>query len=636
MAVVILKDGSKREYPGPVTPLQVAEDISKGLAKEVIAAKVGGKLWDINREMPDQADLELLTFASEEGRDVYRHSSAHILAQAVKELYPEAKLAIGPAIEDGFYYDFDLEKPFTPGDLEKIQKRMAELVKEDLEFKRQLLTRAEAIKLFRERGEDYKVELIENLPEDAEISCYRQGDFIDLCAGPHVGSTGKVKNVKLMSVAGAYWRGDENNPMLQRVYGTSFARQSQMEEHLHLLEEAKKRDHRKLGRELDLFSLSEDGPGMPFYHPKGVIIWNELLKLWREEHAKDRYLEIRTPLILNKRLWERSGHWENFRENMYLTEMDDTPFALKPMNCPGAMLWYLNNHWSYKDLPLRSAELGIVHRYERSGALHGLMRVRAFTQDDAHIFMLPSQIEDEIGGVIDLVDRIYKVFDLEYRVELSTKPEKAMGSDEQWEIATSALERVLAKKGIQYKLNPGDGAFYGPKIDFHVLDSLKRSWQCATIQLDFQMPERFDLTYNGEDGQKHRPVMVHRVIYGAIDRFFGILIEHYAGAFPVWLAPVQVKILPIADRHHDYAQSLGNRLEKAGIRVDVDLRNEKIGYKIRQAQSEKVPYMLVVGDKEVEAGKAALRTREKGDLGSVDVAVFQERVLQEIQSRQNS
>jgi threonyl-tRNA synthetase len=409
-----------------------------------------------------------------------------------------------------------------------------------------------------------------------------------------------------------------------------------MEEHLHLLEEAKKRDHRKLGRELDLFSLSEDGPGMPFYHPKGVIIWNELLKLWREEHAKDRYLEIRTPLILNKRLWERSGHWENFRENMYLTEMDDTPFALKPMNCPGAMLWYLNNHWSYKDLPLRSAELGIVHRYERSGALHGLMRVRAFTQDDAHIFMLPSQIEDEIGGVIDLVDRIYKVFDLEYRVELSTKPEKAMGSDEQWEIATSALERVLAKKGIQYKLNPGDGAFYGPKIDFHVLDSLKRSWQCATIQLDFQMPERFDLTYNGEDGQKHRPVMVHRVIYGAIDRFFGILIEHYAGAFPVWLAPVQVKILPIADRHHDYAQSLGNRLEKAGIRVDVDLRNEKIGYKIRQAQSEKVPYMLVVGDKEVEAGKAALRTREKGDLGSVDVAVFQERVLQEIQSRQNS
>ena len=636
MAVVILKDGSKREYPGPVTPLQVAEDISKGLAKEVIAAKVGGKLWDINREMPDQADLELLTFASEEGRDVYRHSSAHILAQAVKELYPEAKLAIGPAIEDGFYYDFDLEKPFTPGDLEKIQKRMAELVKEDLEFKRQLLTRAEAIKLFRERGEDYKVELIENLPEDAEISCYRQGDFIDLCAGPHVGSTGRIKAFKLTSVAGSYWRGDENNPMLQRVYGTSFARQSQMEEHLHLLEEAKKRDHRKLGRELDLFSLSEDGPGMPFYHPKGVIIWNELLKLWREEHAKDRYLEIRTPLILNKRLWERSGHWENFRENMYLTEMDDTPFALKPMNCPGAMLWYLNNHWSYKDLPLRSAELGIVHRYERSGALHGLMRVRAFTQDDAHIFMLPSQIEDEIGGVIDLVDRIYKVFDLEYRVELSTKPEKAMGSDEQWEIATSALERVLAKKGIQYKLNPGDGAFYGPKIDFHVLDSLKRSWQCATIQLDFQMPERFDLTYNGEDGQKHRPVMVHRVIYGAIDRFFGILIEHYAGAFPVWLAPVQVKILPIADRHHDYAQSLGNRLEKAGIRVDVDLRNEKIGYKIRQAQSEKVPYMLVVGDKEVEAGKAALRTREKGDLGSVDVAVFQERVLQEIQSRQNS
>lgn len=636
MAVVILKDGSRREYPGLVNPLQAAEDISQRLAKEVVAAKVNGCLWDLNREMPDQAELELLTFDSEEGREVYRHSSAHLMAQAVKDLYPDAKLAIGPAIEDGFYYDFDLKQPLTPADLEKIQLRMNELAKEDHHFQRQVLGRDEALKFFREMGEDYKVELIENLPEDAEISCYRQGDFIDLCAGPHVGSTGRIKAFKLTSVAGSYWRGDENNAMLQRVYGTSFLKQSQLEEHLHLLEEAKKRDHRKLGRELDLFSLSDEGPGMPFYHPNGVIVWNELLKLWREEHARDRYMEIRTPQILNKRLWERSGHWANFSENMYLTEVDETPFALKPMNCPGAMLWYLNNHWSYRDLPLRTAELGLVHRHERSGALHGLMRVRAFTQDDAHIFMLPSQIEAEVAGVIELVDRMYKVFGLEYRVELSTKPEKSMGTEEQWEEATNALISVLENKGINYKLNPGDGAFYGPKIDFHILDSLKRSWQCATIQLDFQLPERFDLAYTGEDGQKHQPVTVHRVVYGAIDRFLGVLIEHYAGAFPVWLSPVQVKILPLADRHHEYARSLASRLEQAGIRVVMDLRNEKVGYKIRACQVEKVPYMLVVGDKELEEGKASLRTRSEGDVGSVDLDQFQERVLKEILSRQNN
>jgi len=634
MSVIILKDGSKREYPNPVTPLQAAEDISKRLVKEVIAAKVDGILWDINREMPEQAELELLTFDSEEARDIYRHSSAHIMAQAVKELYPEAKLAIGPAIEDGFYYDFELKNPLTPADLEKIQTRMMELVKEDIEFIRQVLPRDEAVQLFKELGEDYKVELIENLPEDAEISCYRQGDFVDLCAGPHVGSTGRIKAYKLTSVAGSYWRGDENNTMLQRVYGTSFAKQGQLEEHLHLLEEAKKRDHRKLGRELDLFSLSEDGPGMPIYHPNGVIVWNELLKLWREEHAKDRYMEIRTPQILNKRLWERSGHWANFAENMYMTEVDDTPFAIKPMNCPGAMLWYLTNHRSYRDFPLRTAELGVVHRHERSGALHGLMRVRAFTQDDAHIFMLPSQIEEEIGAVISLVDRMYKVFGLEYRVELSTKPEKSMGSDEQWEVATNALELVLEKMGLEYKLNPGDGAFYGPKIDFHILDSLKRSWQCATIQLDFQLPERFDLNYTGEDGQKHRPVTVHRVVYGAVDRFFGVLIEHYAGAFPVWLAPTQVKILPIADRHHEYCRSLAHKLESTDIRVNLDFRNEKIGYKIRQAQSEKVPYMLVIGDKEIEQSQVALRTREEGDLGSMDIDDFLFQVQHKIKTRQ--
>ena len=606
MAVVILKDGSKREYPRPVTPLEAAEDISRSLAKEVVTAKVDGELWDINRKMPEKAELELLTFDSPEAQDIYRHSSAHLMAQAVKELYPDAKLAIGPAIEDGFYYDFDLKEPLTLADLDKIEQRMNELAKEDHEFQRQVMSREEALKLFRDLAEEYKIELIENLPEDAEISCYPQGDFVDLCAGPHVGSTGRIKAFKLTSVAGAYWRGDEKNAMLQRVYGTSFVKQSQLEEHLALLEEAKKRDHRKLGRELDIFSISEDGPGMPIYHPKGVIIWNELLKLWREEHAKDGYMEIRTPQILNRRLWEQSGHWDNYAENMYFTEVDDTTFALKPMNCP---------------------------RHERSGTLHGLMRVRAFTQDDAHIFMLPSQIGAVISGVIDLVGRMYKVFGLEYRVELSTKPEKSMGSEEQWETATQALLRVLANKGIDYQITHGDGAFYGPKIDFHVLDCLKRSWQCATIQLDFQMPERFDLTYTGEDGQKHRPVMVHHVVYGAIDRLLGVLIEHYAGAFPVWLAPVQVEILPIADRHHDYTQALAQKLEAAGIRVESDLRNEKIGYKIRSCQTEKVPYMLIVGDKEVEEGKASLRTRSQGDVGAVDVAEFVERVVREIKTR---
>ncbi len=633
MAAVILKDGSRREYPQPVTPLAVARELSQRLAAEAVVAKVNGVLWDLNREMPAEAELELLDFENPEARNVYRHSTAHLMAQAVRQLYPGVRLAIGPAIEDGFYYDFDLDKTFTPEDLVKIQARMAELARANQQIERRVLSRDKALALFREQGEDYKVELIEALPEDAEISLYQQGDFVDLCAGPHVGSTGRLKAFKLTSVAGAYWRGDEHQPMLQRIYGTSFPKASQLEEHLALLEEAKKRDHRKLGRELDLFSLSEEGPGMPIYHPNGVVIWNELLKLWREEHGKDGYLEIRTPQILNKRLWERSGHWDNYADKMYFTEVDETPFALKPMNCPGAMLWYLTSHHSYRDFPLRSAELGLVHRHELSGALHGLMRVRAFTQDDAHIFMLPSQIEEEVGGVIELVDRLYKVFGLEYKLELSTKPEKFMGTEEQWEAATSALMRVLEKRGIDYKINPGDGAFYGPKIDFHILDSLKRGWQCATIQLDFQMPERFDLTYTGEDGQEHRPVIVHRVAYGAIDRFLGILIEHFAGAFPVWLAPVQVKILPIADRHHEYCRKLAAKLQKAGIRVQADLRNEKIGFKIRQAETEKVPYMLVVGDKEVEAGKAALRTRVEGDVGQVDVKEFQERVLAEIKTR---
>ncbi|MTI96189.1 MAG: threonine--tRNA ligase [Firmicutes bacterium] len=636
MAIVILKDGSKREYSADVTAMDVAKDISGRLAKELVVARVNGELYDINRPLPEQAELELLTFDNPEARDVYRHSTAHIMAQAVKELYPDAKLAIGPAIEDGFYYDFDLPEPLSSDDLEKIEKKMQEIVKRKLEFERVELPREEALQLFADIGEDYKLELIEQLPDDAQISYYQQGEkFLDLCAGPHVGHSDRIKAFKLTSVAGAYWRGDERNPMLQRVYGTVFPKQSQLEEHLELLEEAKKRDHRKLGKELELFSIVDEGPGMPIYHPNGVIIWNELLKLWREEHAKDGYKEIRTPLILNKRLWERSGHWENYSENMYLADVDDNPFVLKPMNCPGAMLYYLNSHHSYRDLPLRTAELGLVHRHELSGALHGLMRVRAFTQDDAHIFMLTEQIHSEVGKVIDLVDRMYKVFGLEYTVELSTRPEKSMGTEEQWETATNALLQVLKDKGIDYKLNPGDGAFYGPKIDFHILDCLKRTWQCATIQLDFQLPERFDLTYTGEDGQKHRPVTIHRVVYGAIDRFLGVLIEHFGGAFPTWLAPVQVKLLPIADRHHQYCADLVRRLEAAGVRVVSDDRNEKIGYKIRQAQNEKVPYMLIIGDKEVEAGSASLRVREQGDVGSVQLDAFIAHVQTEINTRQN-
>ena len=630
---VVLKDGSVRKFSGEVTALDVAREISGRLAKEVITARVNGKLYDINRPLPAKAELELLTFDDPEARDIYRHSTAHVMAQAVKELFPGTKLAIGPAIEDGFYYDFDMEKTLSSEDLEKIEQKMQQLVGEDIEFERLVMTREEAIELFRKLGEDYKIELIEQLPEGEEISCYRQGDFIDLCSGPHVGRSSRIRAFKLTSVAGAYWRGSEENAMLQRVYGTVFAKKSQLEEHLTLLEEAKKRDHRRLGRELDLFSISEDAPGMPIYHPHGVVIWNELLKLWREEHDRDGYREIRTPLILDKRLWEQSGHWENFRENMYTTQVDEKTFCLKPMNCPGAMLFYQTNHYSYRDLPLRTAELGLVHRHELSGVLHGLLRVRAFTQDDAHIFMLPEQIGQEVGKVIDLVDRMYRVFGLEYRVELSTQPEKSMGTKEQWDTAIDALKRVLEEKKIPYKLNPGDGAFYGPKIDFHILDCLKRNWQCSTIQLDFQLPERFDLTYIGEDGQKHRPVTVHRVVYGAVDRFLGILIEHFAGAFPTWLAPVQVKLLPIADRHHDYCRQLQQQLSQAGVRAVVDDRNEKVGYKIRQAQAAKVPYMLVAGDKEVEDGTVSLRTRTEGDQGSIAFTDFLQMITREISQR---
>lgn len=633
MIKVTLKDGAVKEYPLGTTILEVAKSISQGLAKEVLAGKVNGKTVDINYPLQDDVKLELLTFNDEEGQAVYRHSSAHVMAQAVKRLFPDAKLAIGPAIKDGYYYDFDMAQPFTPAQLEQIEAEMNKIIKEDIPFRRVEISRQEALDKFNEQGELYKVELINDLPEDAVISCYHQGDFTDLCAGPHVPSTGRLKSVKLMSIAGAYWRGSEKNKMLQRIYGTSFPKKQLLDEHLFRIEEAKRRDHRKLGQELDLFSIQEEGPGFPFFHPKGMIIRNELENFWRGEHKKAGYQEIRTPIILNRGLWEQSGHWDHYKENMYFTKIDEGNFAVKPMNCPGSMLVYKTNMHSYRDFPLRLSELGLVHRHELSGALHGLMRVRCFTQDDAHIFMLPSQIKDEIIGVIDLFDSFYNTFGLSYHVELSTRPEKSMGSEEIWESATNSLREALEAKQMNYKINEGDGAFYGPKIDFHLTDSIGRTWQCGTIQLDFQMPERFDLTYIGEDGQKHRPVMIHRVVFGSIERFIGILTEHFAGAFPVWFAPVQVKVLPITDKHHAYAKELANKLDDLGVRVEVDARNEKINYKIREAQTQKIPYMLVIGDREMEQGTAAVRKRGQGDIGAIKVDEFIGTVLEDIKNK---
>ncbi|MDD2432316.1 MAG: threonine--tRNA ligase [Clostridia bacterium] len=634
MLNIALQDSSVKQYEVGSTVLQIAEDISKGLARKALVAKLNNEVVDLSFPVYEDCALELLTFASPEGQDAYRHTTSHILAQAVLRLFPQTKLAIGPAIADGFYYDFDTEHIFTPEDLEKIEAEMKKIIKEDLPLVRKELSREEALQLFKKKGEMYKVELIEDLPQDAQISLYEQGEFIDLCAGPHLLSTGKVKAIKLMSLAGAYWRGNEQNKMLQRIYGTSFPKKSALDEYLFRLEEAKKRDHRKLGQELKLFTVMEEGPGFPFFYPKGMVLRNELENYWRQIHREWGYQEIKTPLILNRQLWERSGHWYHYRENMYTTVIDEEDYAIKPMNCPGSMLVYNSELHSYRDFPMRTAELGLVHRHELSGALHGLMRVRSFTQDDAHIFMLPEQITEEIKGVIDLVDSVYKLFGFEYHVELSTKPEKAMGSAEEWEMATNALEKALQEKGMDYKINPGDGAFYGPKIDFHLRDSLGRTWQCGTIQLDFQMPEKFDLTYVGEDGQKHRPVMIHRVAFGSIERFIGILTEHYAGAFPTWLAPVQVKVLPITERQHTYAQKLADDLFKEGIRVEVDERSEKIGYKIREAQLEKIPYMLVVGDKEMEEGTVALRTRKEGDQGTVDFGEFKKVLQVEIEKKQ--
>ena len=633
MIKVTLKDGKVLEFNEPTPASEVTKKIGMGLYKAALGAKIDGKRCDLDTVIDRDCSLEILTFNDEDGRWTLRHTASHILAQAVKRLYPDVKLAIGPAIDTGFYYDFDADFPITAEMFPAIEKEMQNIVKEDLKLERFTLNRNEAIKFMKDRNESYKVELIEDLPEDEILSFYKQGDFTDLCAGPHVESTGKVKAIKLLSVAGAYWRGSEKNKMLQRIYGTAFTKKSELDDYLKMLEEAKKRDHRKLGKELDLFSLHEEGPGFPFFHPKGMIIRNTLEDFWRKIHIRNGYQEVRTPIILNESLWHQSGHWDHYKENMYFTKIDGLDYAIKPMNCPGGILIYKNSVHSYREFPLRLGELGLVHRHEASGALHGLMRVRNFTQDDAHIFMMPSQIKEEVLGVIHLTDYVYKLFGFEYFVELSTRPENSMGSDEDWEHATNALRDALDAAKLPYKINEGDGAFYGPKIDFHLKDCIGRTWQCGTIQLDFQMPERFDLTYVGEDGEKHRPVMVHRTIFGSIERFIGILIEQYAGAFPMWLAPVQVKVLPVTDRANEYAKKLSDIFMDKDIRCEVDSRNEKIGYKIREAQLEKVPYMLILGDKEVAAGNVSVSSRKDGDLGAFELDTFIIKALEEIKNK---
>ena len=631
--IITLKDGSTKEYSEPKSIIEIAADISEGLARMACAGEVNGEVEDLRTVIDKDCNLSILTFNDEGGKAAFRHTTSHIMAQAIKRLYPETKLAIGPSIADGFYYDIDRETPLTSEDLEKIEAEMKKIVKEDLKLERFELPRAEAIAFMKEKEEPYKVELIEDLPEDAVISFYRQGEFTDLCAGPHLMSTKPVKAFKLTSLAGAYWRGSEKNKMLQRIYGTAFTKKAELEEYLHMIEEAKKRDHRKLGKELGLFMMSEDGPGFPFFLPKGMDLKNALMDYWREIHRKAGYVEISTPIILNRRLWETSGHWDHYKENMYTTVIDDEDYAIKPMNCPGGVLVYKSEPRSYRDLPLRLAEVGLVHRHEKSGQLHGLMRVRCFNQDDAHIFMTPEQIKDEIKGVVHLINQVYSLFGFKYHVELSTRPEDSMGSDEDWEMATEGLRSALEELGLPYVVNEGDGAFYGPKIDFHLEDSIGRTWQCGTIQLDFQLPQRFELEYTGADGEKHRPIMIHRVVFGSIERFIGILIEHFAGAFPTWLAPVQVKILPISDKYADYSKEVLDKLTEAGIRAEMDTRSEKIGYKIREAQTQKIPYMLVVGQKEEEEKTVSVRSRFAGDEGASSVESFIESIQKEIEEK---
>ena len=628
-----LKDGSIKEIEDNSTVFDLAQSISRNLGKSALVGEVNGCLVDLNYKLKNNDEVNILSYDSEKAVEVIRHSSAHIMAQAVKRLYKNAKLAIGPSIANGFYYDFDIDTPIIKEDLEKIEKEMNKIVKENLKFERIDVSKEEALKIMKDNDEIYKVELINDLPEGEKISLYKQGDYIDLCRGPHIPSTKYAKAFKLISVAGAYWRGNEKNKMLQRVYGIAFSNLKELEIHLHNLEEAKKRDHRKLGKELKLFTFAEEGPGFPFFLPKGVILKNSLIDFWRKIHYEAGYVEVETPIMLNKKLWETSGHWYHYKENMYTSMIDDEEFALKPMNCPGGMIVYKSDSHSYRDFPMRVGELGRVHRHELSGALHGLMRVRAFTQDDAHIFMLPEQIKSEIKGVVELIDKVYSIFGFKYHVELSTRPEDSMGSDEEWQMAEDSLRGALDELNLQYVINEGDGAFYGPKIDFHLEDSIGRTWQCGTIQLDFQLPQRFELEYVGSDNEKHRPIVIHRVIFGSIERFIGILIEHFAGKFPTWLAPVQVKVLPISDKFNNYCDEVVKQFYENGIRIEIDQRNEKIGYKIREARNERVPYIVIIGEKEEEEGNVSLTSRKNGDEGSINVIDLIERINNEIKNK---
>ena len=633
MVSIILKDGKKVDFEKAVPLFEAAKAISNSLGRDAVVAKVNGEYADLRDNIEDGTPVEFFTKDSPEALHTLRHTAAHVMAQAIQHLFPGTKFAIGPAIDTGFYYDLESEHKFTNEDFPAIEKEMAKIVKENLAIQKSSMSREEALAYFRERDQDYKVELIEDLPEDAQITFYTQGDFTDLCRGPHVRSTGKVKAFKLMSVAGAYWRGDENRQMLQRIYGTAFYKREELEHFLYVREEAAKRDHRKLGRELDLFSFHDEGPGFPFFHPKGMVIRNALIDFERELFKKYHYEEIMTPVILSKKLWLQSGHWDHYRENMYFTKIDGEDYAVKPMNCPGGILYFKTQQRSYRDLPKRVAEFGLVHRHELHGALHGLFRVRNFTQDDAHIFMTREQMKPEVIETLQMFKDLYAPFGIKYHVELSTRPENSMGSDELWELATDALREAIEQAGIPYKVNEGDGAFYGPKLDFHIQDSLGRTWQCGTIQMDMQLPERFDVTYVGEDGEKHRAVMIHRAGYGSLERFIGILTEHFAGKFPVWMAPVQAKVIPVSNNQMAYAKEIADKLSAADIRVELDENNDTLGYKIRKAQMEKVPYMIIIGDKEVGAGNISVRTRKGADEGSVDLESFINRVNDEVKNR---
>ena len=633
---ITLKDGSVKEYAGQMTAFEICKDISEGLYRNACVAKINGEIADLRTLIKDDATLEILTFDDDEGKRAFRHTASHILAQAIKRLYPGVKLAIGPSIDNGFYYDFDAEAGvLTSEKFDEIEAEMKKIVKEDLVLERFALPRDEAIKLMEEKGEPYKVELIKDLPEGEEISFYKQGEYVDLCAGPHVESTKLIKAFKLTSVAGAYWHGDEHNKMLTRIYGTAFKKQSELDEYIARIEEAKKRDHRKIGKELELFAIMDEGPGFPFFLPKGMILKNTLIEYWRELHRREGYVEISTPIMLNRSLWETSGHWDHYKDNMYTTKIDDEDFAIKPMNCPGGMLVYKSKPRSYKDLPIRMGELGLVHRHEKSGQLHGLMRVRCFTQDDAHIFMTQDQITDEIKGVVRLIDEVYSLFGFKYHVELSTRPENSIGSDEDWELATDGLRKALDELNLPYIVNEGDGAFYGPKIDFHLEDSLGRTWQCGTIQLDFQLPLRFEAEYVGQDGQKHRPIMIHRVCFGSIERFIGILIEHFAGKFPVWLSPVQIKVIPVSEKYIDYAEKVNKTLFDAGLRTELDSRDEKVGYKIREARSLRIPYMIVVGENELQNGTVTVRRRGSEVQDTLSTDAFIDEIKAKIASKEN-